>query len=89
MAHMSMSEKDICAGHTVGSLENGITDATRKTQAAPGEEKRPSGHCDSGLMVKGRMIKNYSDLLRFGQIYSDDWVLINGVRAKSLRFSAI
>jgi hypothetical protein len=39
--------------------------------------------------VKVRMIKNYSDLLRFGQIYSDDWVLINGVRAKSLRISAI
>ena len=34
MAHIPMSEKDICAGHSVGSLENGITDSTRKTQAA-------------------------------------------------------
>jgi hypothetical protein len=31
---MSMSEKGVRAGHTAGSLENGITDPTRKTQAA-------------------------------------------------------
>jgi hypothetical protein len=35
MARMSMSEKDIRVGRTVAPLENGITDSTRKTQAAP------------------------------------------------------
>jgi hypothetical protein len=37
---MSMSEKDIRARHTAGSLENGIKDSTRKTQAAPGSGLR-------------------------------------------------